>query len=320
MSGRFLVRRSVLAAAVLLAFSEGASAQTVEDQARKIAKSEDLGHSFTMLGVLGSTPGASGGHLDSDMNIGTMKLPFAHSFGKWADTQEPQIRLRTELTLSHVTARQTVELSGAADSVALKFKSWTALAGVGADIRITPTLNLRPLLLAGYSRTTGNARTNGPIGDLLLDATEGILDNMRLENASFGGAMELAYDRTAKSGLRVRGTARYNLLADVPAKQSDESLRSKGTFSVATLNGELSGPLPARLFDRNLRWLAFAKGLAFIGERNDALGFKRYGELGAGVELLRPLGSRPIKGITLYGSLIRGGNVKGWTLGLGLDF
>ena len=104
------------------------------------------------------------------------------------------------------------------------------VGGVGPGIRLTPTLNLRPLVLAGYLRTTGNARTNGPIADLLIESTEGILDNMRLENGYVGGAVELAYDRTATSGLRVRGATRYDLLADIPLKQSDDSLRSNGTF------------------------------------------------------------------------------------------
>lgn len=309
--------RPVSLLAGMAACGSSAAAQSIVDTARRLGNGSEVGHAFNAFGVLGSTPGISAARFNSEMDLRVAKLPIMHSF-RGAAGSDPAEATYVELTLSHVTASDAVALAAPGETIRLKYKSWSGLAGAGPEFRIGPSTRLRALALGGYTRLTGDAVANGTIGTIIVGASRGILSDVHLESALVGSAIEVSHDHLSKYGLRFRGKARYNLLIDVSTGVSDPSLRTHGVFSVATASGELSGPLHATIIGRDLRWLGFTKATYFSGGRK-AFGFDTYGELGGGLELMTPAADKRLKGIVLRGSAIVGPHVHGWTAGLGFD-
>ncbi len=311
---------AVLAASLL---PVDAAAQSVRDQFRAAAKADNIGRAFQTFNVFSGTPGISTAKYYSDVDLNSYKLPLSHSFAPlgW---QGPlgNVSPYVELTLGYLDANQNgvVDTPFGSGVAKLNFNSFTGLAGAGLDIPLSDTLRLRPILLGGYTQLTGGAHYNGPGQGFFFDVTHGIITDVHINSAILGGAMELIYNRTIWTDVRLRARVRYNQLVTIVTDASDTSLDDTGNFGVATGGAELNGPTGMKLFGRDLRWLGFIHATWLLNTPKSVLGFNSFVELGGGVQFVDNETIPGIQGLILRASAIVGPGVDGWSVGLSLAF
>lgn len=87
-----------------------------------------------------------------------------------------------------------------------------------------------------------------------------------------------------------------------------------------SLRAEYALPIVLRAFGRPLDWVGYGGYAGFFGANRNALGFTAVAELGAGVELpVSPDRERSERMRLALGDLF-GADVKGWTVGVSLQY
>ncbi|GEO36399.1 hypothetical protein SAE02_05470 [Skermanella aerolata] len=313
--------------ATILLCNAPAIAQVTGPQLRDIIKSaavtSDLASAFQALTIFGATPGISTArlHVDEagpDGRFSSYKLAPSYAFA----SEVPGIRPYVEMTVGYLNNTQSSSLAVNAPvqtAIDLDIDTFTALGGGGLEIDIAEGTVLRPILLAGYSRTSGGGVTNGPEGDLIREAGSGIFFDVVSNNFLIGGALALDHARTLGEDANLKLSLRYNQLLDRSFDASADELEGINSYGVLTGSARIDGPLPVTLAGRSLRWIGFASNTFLPGSKRD-LGFSFFFELGGGVEIVDPSIVEGVEGISLRTSAIAGDGVYGWSIGLAMEF
>jgi len=296
---------------------------------REGAKESKLSSGLQSLSIFSVTPGVSAAifypdteESANDFEIQTYKLPIFYNF-------EPlfsSIRPYTELTLSYVHADEKDNFDivpGQPTKLVADIDAYSALGGIGATIPLYQDVSLRPILLAGYSRTNIDGTFNGPFSEKLETASTNIIRNSDTNALLFGGALQLNFKKYFENRIEISTNVRYDYLYARTFEASDPVLESTDDFSILTSNAEISGPTPLTLFGRETRWIAFLGNTYLPGEqdnRESGIGFDYFFEIGGGAAVIDPSIVKGIAGLGLRGSVIVGEDVNGWSLGLSLEF
>lgn len=279
---------------------------------------------YQELSIIGTTPGISAAnfrptHDSSDpLDIDTYKLAPKYAFDIGIDGFRPYI----EGTFGYVNSDQTLNFGdsdGMANRLDLDTRTLSLLGGAGAEFDIASGTILRPMLLLGYSRTSNNTASSGPVGDLFHEAGKGLLVDFKIHSLLYGGALEIEQNHRWDNDVGLTANLRYNYLVDDSYRASDPELEGRNDFSVMTAAAELNGPTDLALFGRPLRWIGFVTG-TYLPEIKDDIGFDYFVEIGGGIEIVDGGVIPGIDGMSLRGSGLVGDGVKGWSVGLAAEF
>lgn len=288
---------------------------------REAATRADLGEAIQALSTFGGTPGISSASFNvagigngDDLDHTTSKIAPSHTFG-------PIFGFKPygEITLGYLNSKQTLNFD--AGTVAnVNIETMSVLGGIGIDFDIAEGMVFRPIVLAGHAWSGDNTHIRGPFAEEFETAGDGIVFDVALNSSILGGAIVLEYDGTFAGDIRFNSQLRYNYLFQRVVSASDKVLETEGDFGVLTALVEFDGPMDAKLFGRNLRWIGFVSNTYLSDNTSDALGFSLFFELGGGIELVDMNVVSGIEGISILASAIVGDNVVGWKSGLSLEF
>lgn len=309
-----------------------AAAQAPEDareNLRNAARDSGIADTVQSLTAFSALPGISAARftidedLDgaSDAKATKLVLPLSHTFDRQAPTD---VALYTELTLGYLQLDQDLGLLAAGTpleaSVDSEFRVFSAIAGLGPSFDLGAHTTIRPIALFGYSRIEQHADFSGQGSADLKAATEGFLFDYTLDQAVFGGALEIEHRQPLPRALEFTGNVRYNHLLVDTFDATDSTLETTSNLDVVTALAELDGPIPFTLLGRDLRWIAFVASSSFPGNSSQALDFDYFFELGGGLEIIDRSLVQGIEGASLRASGILGNGIAGWNVGLTLEF
>ena len=330
---RHWITVACLSASIFLSAEDAQSQQTITDifrqSFREGAKESKLASGLQSLSIFSVTPGISAAvfHPDTedsanDSEIQTYKIPFYYDFEPFYAGVRPY----TELTLSyvHVDEKDNFEVvPGQPSKLDADIDSYSALGGIGVTIPLYRDFSLRPILLAGYSRTDIDGTFRGPFSEELETASTNLIRNADTNAWLLGGALQLNLKKYFENRIEILTNVRYDYLYARTFAASDPVLESTDDFSILTSSAEISGPTPLTVFGRETRWIAFLGNTYLPGEkdnRESGIGFDYFFEIGGGAAVIDPSIIKGIAGLGLRGSLIVGEDVHGWSLGLSLEF
>lgn len=316
---------------MLLCPQDGAAQDVNEIRDALRDAAEDLDLSQTIQGLTGfaAFPGVSAANFTvdtdlenaSDADVTKVVLPLSRDF---AEIGVGDATLYGEFTLGYVRIDQDDDSLQAGtpleSSVDSRIESFSGIAGLGLTIPIGWGTSIRPIALAGYSRTEQDSDFSGPGAALLDDVSEGILFNFDVNQALVGGAVALVNETSLPRDLGFNGEIRYNHLVSEGFDASDRVYETRTNFGVMTSLAELDGPTGFSVFGFDVRWLGSLAWSYFPGTSSDALGFDYFVETGGGLAFLDPTIVRGIEGVQLRGSAVLGNGVSGWSASLALQF
>lgn len=314
---------AVLLMAFVLLLTSPTVAQRVQLGPEGEVQSENLGRAFETFSIFGGTPGIAAAQYYSEFRLNNFQLPITHTFGPIDGGQFASVAPYAEITLDYLNGDRTFPLEPSPTtptSVKLSFDSWSALAGLGLELRFGDGLRLRPIILAGYAHVGGDATFTGPNSAFFRTAVRGILSDSALDMALAGGALELVYDTRFHNDLNLTARARYNEVVAIVTGATDPSLKQNGSFGVATASVTLDGPTDWHIASHAIRWLGYARGTWLPNTNRGILGFNSFAEIGGGLRLIAPDVIRGVQGGTVRVSAIVGPGVTGWLVGAALDF
>jgi hypothetical protein len=226
--------------------------------------------------------------------------------------------LYLEGTLGYATYDPTFVTSDGATqgSLSAKWDAYSATGGIGWDFPIAGNLVLRPIFNLSYGRVdshlSGSAQT-------AAGGEFSFLTNGKLEVYGIGGSLVLDYERYRPEN-EVDVELRYT---NIPLKSlSGSSTAVEGTADAQSLSlwSRWRAPTGMAMLERPLRYVLEFAYTRFIGDLDGVLGFNHLTSLGTGLEL--DTGAYGIV-VTRARLMVRyqvGEHVRGWSLGLGINF
>lgn len=333
-AGTIIVRSALLSVAVgVLAVDPGAVAAQELGRVREVLRraADDANFADAIQGLTGfaALPGISAANftvdedLDgaSDARMTKLVLPLAHDF---QDLRLAGGALHTELTLSYLKSKQELGnlLPGTAYAadVDTDLRIMSAIGGLGLAFDLGAHTKLRPLALAGYSHIQQDGTFSGPGAAKLEAATDGITLNFDIDEAVFGGAIEIVHERELGHDIGFMGDVRYNYVHARTFAASDHVLETSSHMSVLTAYAQLDGPTGLTALGRQLRWIGFVANSSFPGSSSESLGFDYFFEFGGGIEIVDRSIVSGIDGLSLRGSALAGNGIRGWSVSAKLEF
>ena len=193
---------------------------------------------------------------------------------------------------------------------------YSGAVGAGLSVPLFDYFTVRPIVRVALSQVDNRTK----LGEVDIDSSidEILRFDWSLKAVTVGLALQLRYDRMfgeRRVESRITYTHAYTDVFDAPSN----SLAFSGHNDVITALGRFTVPTGMTIFQQPLFWNVFSTATTLWGEGSDALGFSYFFEFGAGLDLEVP--DVPlIRVLRLRGSGIVGGNITGWSLGVGLAF
>lgn len=265
----------------------------------------------------------SSGRLDVDGEGGvaltTVNLPLQRDL-----PLDDGYELHVEGSLSWFSARARLDdvwdgaLAGNETSVRSRWQGGSAYVAAGPRLDLGRRLHLTPMLSGALAYTDNDAYYGGPGAATTAALLDGIVLNWHSTSAAVGGAARLEHEQPVGEAHRLRSLARYDLRRFEGIDSTDSAQDAPETLQRLLLRTGLDGPTGATVFDRPLDWNAHVAWTRFLGNNDDALGFRDYVELGLGLAL--PLHAEGGTRLTLAGAVMVGEDVSGWSFGGSLAF
>lgn len=233
-------------------------------------------------------------------------------------TLSREFPLYLEGTLGYARYDPTFVASGgqATGSVAAKWDAYSATGGIGWSFPLARDLALRPIFNFSYGRVDSNVSASGQTG---TGAEIDFLANGRLDAYGLGGSLVLDYERY-----------RPENEIDVELRYTNIYLRSSGGSSAAvqgsadsqsmSLWSRWRAPTGITLLKRPLRYVLEFAHTAFLGDLDGVLGFNDLSSLGTGLELDSSAYDATVTRTRLMARYQVGEHVRGWSLGLAVNF
>jgi Autotransporter beta-domain len=226
--------------------------------------------------------------------------------------------LYLEGTLGYATYDPTFVASdgGTQVSLAAKWDAYSATGGIGWNFPLASNLVLRPILNFAYGRVDSHLSGSGQTaaGEELSFLTNG-----KLEAYGIGGSLVLDYERYRPEN-EVDFELRYTNIHLKSFSGSSAAVKGSADAQSLSLWSRWRAPTGMTMLERPLRYVLELAYTSFLGDLDGVLGFNHLTSLGTGLEL--DTGAYGIV-VTRARLMVRyqvGEHVKGWSLGLGINF
>lgn len=295
---------------------------------RQSVRSHGFGNQIQGLTGLGAVTGTSRSRLTidgsgpaSDTEISRINRPLARQFESFGPGNTA---LHLELDLGWLRSETGYRdlLMGTRDEAHAEseINALSAIVGVGLQVPMNAHWSFAPIVLLGYSYVEDETDFQGAAANALDGLTQGLLFNYDSQEVLYGGAMQFKYHRALTHDIDVLWRLRYNHLFAETLDSSHDALDASGNFGVFTTSFEADGPTTYRLFNREVRWIAFAGNTVLTGDANDTFGFDYLFEVGLGVKWMDRSLIKGLEGVSLRSSYVFGKDIEGWGFGGRLEF
>jgi hypothetical protein len=321
-------RNALLLFLLVLALGQQCFCQTIDDirqGLRDSLRDSQFASSFAGMVYVSDEFELSGAHYKFDdadnTRLSSLALPFRRTFHPWGTNATG---LYLEGVVGYAQAKESADdiygglIPSLQTSVDTDWTTYGGLIGLGPDFRLAEGLTLALIANGGLARIVSEADYGGPGAAVSAQLLDGLAFNWSGYTVSAGGAGRLDWIRPLGKGYVFEAAARYDYRWTETFAADDEAQEFSSQLQLLTLRSDVVGPTGLHLFDRSLDWRAFAGYRYFI--EGTLFGTRNLGLLGVALELdtheLLPLGPR----VSLSGWVIIGGDVTGYTVGLGFSF
>ncbi|MDM0014530.1 hypothetical protein QTH87_18960 [Variovorax sp. J22P168] len=302
-----------------------AGAQLLADQVRGQVESARLGSGYAQMINLSVSPdfSAASYRIDADEpgsprpTLNVIRAPYqAH----WLAIS-PDADLYGRISGGYLEFKQQLPLGPAfapVGSVDSRWSAYSVTGGLLAKVRLGNGFTLEPALDLGVARLDNNASYRGS-GVLLRPALDGLVFNWQTNAWLATPSLGLAWTGGGTDGqLSLRGHVARSWIGSFDA--TDRVQEFSEAVNIYSVRAEYTMSSGLRAWDRPLRWVAYGDYAGFFGANRDALGFDAVAELGGGVEWPLALGPGDLQRLRLSAGYLFGPGVRGWTLGLSLQY
>ena len=226
--------------------------------------------------------------------------------------------LYLEGTLGYATYDPTFVTSDGVTqgSLAAKWDAYSATGGIGWDFPVANNLVLRPIFNVAYGRVDSHLSGSGQTA---AGEEFSFLTNGKLEVYGVGGSLVLDFERYRPEN-EVDIELRYT---NIPLKSlSGSSTAVEGNADAQSLSlwSRWRAPTGMAVLERPLRYVLEFAYTSFLGDLDGVLGFNHLASLGTGLELDTGASGIVVTRARLMVRYQVGEHVRGWSLGLGINF
>ena len=225
--------------------------------------------------------------------------------------------LYLELTLGYGRYDPTFTSSGPTEgSVAAKWEAYSATGGIGWDFRLSGELVLRPVFNFSYGRVDSNVSATGQ-----AESGEEIdfLRDGRLNAYGLGGSLVLDFERY-RPGSEIDLELRYTNIYLQSFGGSSEAVEGSADAQSVSLWSRWRAPTGIPMLERPLRYVLEFAHTTFLGDLDGVLGFNHLSSFGVGLELDSSARDIAVSRTRLMARYKLGEHVKGWSIGLAINF
>ncbi len=299
-----------------------ASAQVPPVDVRAFVTGARLGAGYAQIIGLAATPdiAAASYEIDSETTkpkLDVFRLPYQ---AQWT-ALTPDTDLYWRVAGGYLRFKDDFSInppSGETGSIGSKWTAYSASGGLLAKIRLGNGLTLEPALDVGVARLENSASYDGAAA-ALKPVLDGLLfgwqTNAWLVTPSI--ALEWA-TKLGEARTTVRGHVARSWINSFD--ESDPAQSFNETANIYSIRADHARPTGITVADRALNWVVYGGYAGFFGANRDALGFTSVAEIGGGFEVPfaadRPNGER----VRLSAGYLFGPDVKGWSVGLSLEY
>lgn len=299
-----------------------AAAQTPPDQIRSQVEGARLGAGYAQIINLSATPDLSAasytiGNEEPKLKLDVVHLPYQ---ARWTALSQ-DTDLYWKVAGGYLQLKQDLPLissSAGVGSVGSKWAAYSVSGGLLAKMRLGNGFTLEPALDVGIARLDNSASYSGAASALepLLD---GLLFNWHtnawLTTPSLGFAWS---NGDAEGKASVRGHVARSWISTFGA--TDPLQEFNETANLYSVRAEYAKPGQWQAFGRPLGWVVYGSYAGFFGANRDALGFTTVAELGGGLELPISQERENPERLRLSAGYLFGPDVRGWSIGLSLQY
>jgi hypothetical protein len=298
------------------------AAQITPPDVRARVDSASLGTGYAQIIGLAATPdiAAAQYEIDSDTTrpkFDVFRLPYQ---AKWM-ALSPDSDLYWRIAGGYLRLKDdfSVTLAGRAPgSIDSTWTAYSASAGLLAKIRLGNGFTLEPALDVGVARLENSATYDGGAA-ALKPLLNGILFDWQTDAWLVTPSLALEWaTNVGEAKATVRGHVARSWISSFDASDPAQSFNEAA--NVYSIRADYARPTGLVVADRAVDWVVYGGYAGFFGANRDALGFTSVAEVGGGVEAPfaadRPKGER----LRLAAGYLFGPDVRGWTIGLSLEY
>jgi autotransporter-like protein len=226
--------------------------------------------------------------------------------------------LYLEGTLGYATYDPTFVASDGVTqgSLAAKWDAYSATGGIGWNFPIASNLVLRPIFNFAYGRVDSHLSGSGQIA---AGEEFSFLTNGKLEVYGVGGSLVLDFERYRPEN-EVDVELRYTNIRLKSLPGSSTAVEGSADAQSLSLWSRWRAPTGMAMLERPLRYVLEFAYTGFLGDLDGVLGFNHLTSLGTGLELDTGVYGIVVTRARLMVRYQVGEHVRGWSLGLGINF
>jgi hypothetical protein len=312
---------SRLAGVALLLMAAAVDAQTLPD-VRSLVNGARLGTGYAQIIGLAATPDISAAsyEIDSTANKPTLdvfRLPYQ---SRWlALSNDTDLYWRVAGGYLRLKDDFSVNLPPAeSGTIGSTWTAYSASGGLLAKIHLGNGFSLEPALDVGVARLE-NASSYGGSASSLQPMLDGLLFNWQTNAWLVTPSIGLEYATTfGEAKATIRGHVARSWIDSFDA--SDPAQSFSEAANIYSIRADYARPLGYSIADRPLNWVVYGGYAGFFGANSDALGFKSVAEIGGGFELPLYADQPKSERARLAAGYLFGPDVKGWTIGLSIQY
>lgn len=206
----------------------------------------------------------------------------------------------------------------ATGSIGSRWTAYSASGGLLAKIRLGHDLTLEPALDFALARLENGASYDGTASALqpLLD---GPLFNWQTNAWLMTPSVGLAWAPPIDAGkINVRGHVARSWIRSFDESAALQSFSESA--NIYSIRVDYAQPTSYRIADRAVSWVAYGGYAGFFGANRNALGFTSVAEIGGGIEAPLHTDRAHSERLRLAAGYLFGSDVRGWTIGLSVEF
>ncbi|MFO1414180.1 MAG: hypothetical protein U1F10_09815 [Burkholderiales bacterium] len=310
-------------AVLLLAAYLPSRAQTPPppDQVRAAIASARLGTGYAQMINMSATPDLSAASytvdgLDPTAKIDLLHLPYQAKLA----TLSPDTTLDWRIAAGWLQFKQDfpTTLAGQGGSIDSKWSAYSLGAGLLAEYRLGSGFTLVPALDAGVARLKNAATYNGA-ANVFGPIYDGLLFNWDANAWFVTPSVALEWTTPVEGGtVTVTGHVARSWIGSFD--ETDPVQHFNEAANIYSVRAEYVHPTSWRVVERPVDVVGYVGYAGFFGANRDVFGFTGVAEVGAGVQV--PIaGDKPQSDrVRLSGSYLFGAGVRGWTVGVSLEY
>jgi hypothetical protein len=309
-------------ACVLLAAAGTGFGQTPPPDIASLVSGARLGSGYAQMIGLAATPDISAASYEIQSSNPKPKLDVfrAPYQAKWL-ALSPNADLYWKAAGGYMRYKDdfpTTSAAGESGTVGSRWTGYSVGGGLLAKLRLGNGFTLEPALDIAVARLENSADYSGAAAPL-QPLFDGLLFNWQTDAWLITPSIGLDWSHPiGDAKLAIRGHVARSWIQSFGESTSFQS------FSEATnaysIRADYAQPTSYRIADRALSWVAYGGYAGFFGANRDALGFDAVAKVGGGFELPlhtdRPNSDR----VRLAAGYLFGPDVRGWTIGLSLEY